>query len=495
MGSLVGEGRSNFHIVCIPYPAQGHIKPMFQLAKLLHAQGFHITFVLTKYNHRRLLRSRGPNAGDGLERFKFETIRDGLPPSDADVTQDIPTLCQAVMTNFLDPFKSLLRKLNNDSSTGSPGPVTCIISDSVMPFTLDAAREIGNVPLIWLWTASVCGFLGYSQYRPLFDKGIVPFQDSAFLTNGSLEETVDWIPESLKDIQLKYIPSFIRTTDKDDIMFNFLLHCVETTAKSSAPVIFNSFDSFEKDVLLDVSNLVSGPIYTVGPLDFMADTTLEDPATKSLGSNLWKEDSKCLRWLDSKKPNSVILVSFGSIATITNENLLEFAWGLANSNQFFLWVLRPDLVNGEKSVIPNEFLMEIKERGLITSWCDQETVLKHPSLGGYLTHCGWNSTLDTICGGVPVLCWPFFAEQQTNCWFSCGKWGIGLEIDGNVSRTEVEKQVRKLMVSDQGKGILSNAKKWKKLAEKSVENECGSSYMNFNKLVNDVLLPMKQFGK
>ncbi|CAA6675268.1 unnamed protein product [Spirodela intermedia] len=92
------------HAVCVPYPAQGHITPMMMLAKLLHSRGFHITFVNTEYNHRRLLKSRGPSALDGLPDFRFETIPDGLPPSDIDGTQDIPSLCESTMNTCLVPF-------------------------------------------------------------------------------------------------------------------------------------------------------------------------------------------------------------------------------------------------------------------------------------------------------------------------------------------------------------------------------------------------------
>lgn len=173
------EKEAKIHVVCIPYPAQGHIRPMLKLAKLLHSKGFHITFVNTEYNHRRLLRARGPNFLDAVSSFRFEAIPDGLPTSDADATQDIPTLCHAVMNYFLEPFKQLLVKLN-DPSSGSPR-VTLILSDCVMPFTLDAAQQLGGIPLVWLWTASACGFLGYSQYRPLLDKGIVPFKGTTLV--------------------------------------------------------------------------------------------------------------------------------------------------------------------------------------------------------------------------------------------------------------------------------------------------------------------------
>lgn len=162
------------HVVCIPYPAQGHIRPMLKLAKLLHSKGIHITMINTEYNHRRLLRARGLNSLNVVPSFRFEAIPDGLPSSDADATQDIPTLCHAVLNYFLEPFKKVILRLN-DSSSGSPR-VNMIISDCVMPFSLDASRELGGIPLMWLWTASASGFLGYSQYRSLIDKGIVPFK-------------------------------------------------------------------------------------------------------------------------------------------------------------------------------------------------------------------------------------------------------------------------------------------------------------------------------
>ncbi|KAK9681839.1 hypothetical protein RND81_10G031100 [Saponaria officinalis] len=498
MGSLGNTQANNFHAICVPYPAQGHIKPMFQLAKFLHAQGFHITFVHTEYNLGRLLRAKEPGSGDGLERFKYETIPDGLPPSDnADVTQDLPSLNHAIMTTFLDPFTKLLHKLiNNDSSSGSP-LTTFIISDSGMPFTIDAAREVENVPLVWLWTASACGFLGYMQFRTLLNKGIVPFQDSTFLTDGTLDKIIDCAPSSMKNIQLKYMPALVRTTDINDVMFtNCGMHSAETTAKSSAPVLFNTFDAFEHEALNDASELILGPKYTIGPLQLLLNSVPTDNSALTLGgSNLWKEDSECLRWLDSNHLKSVVYISFGSIAKMTNQNLVEFAWGVANSKQKFLWVLRPDLLNGENSVISPEFMSETEGRGMIVSWCDQETVLRHPSIGAFLTHCGWNSTVDAICGGVPVLCWPFFAEQQTNCWFSCNKWGIGMEIDSDVTRTEVEMQLRDVMEGEKGVKKRGNAVEWRRLAEEAVETTCGSSYLNFDKFIKEVVLPLKNKGK
>ncbi|KAE8645795.1 7-deoxyloganetin glucosyltransferase-like [Cucumis sativus] len=131
MGSLtkVDQGKQQPHAVLFPYPSQGHISPMLKLAKLFHHKGFHITFVNTEYNHRRLLRSRGPNSLDGLPDFHFRAIPDGLPPSDGNSTQHVPSLCYSASRNCLAPLCSLISEIN---SSGTVPPVSCIIGDGVM---------------------------------------------------------------------------------------------------------------------------------------------------------------------------------------------------------------------------------------------------------------------------------------------------------------------------------------------------------------------------
>uniref|UniRef100_A0A7C9AU88 Uncharacterized protein n=1 Tax=Opuntia streptacantha TaxID=393608 RepID=A0A7C9AU88_OPUST len=176
---------------------------------------------------------------------------------------------------------------------------------------------------------------------------------------------------------------------------------------------------------------------------------------------------------------------------MTDDQFAEFAWGLANSNHPFLWITRPDLITGDSTVLPPEFLKKTKNRGLITSWCNQEQVLAHPAIGGFLTHCGWNSTLESICNGIPMICWPFFAEQQTNCWFCCKKWGIGMEIDANVERGVVERQVRELMEGQKGKEMRKKAEEWKRYAQEAAVPPNGSSYSNLDHVITKVLLSQK----
>ncbi|GAV63592.1 UDPGT domain-containing protein [Cephalotus follicularis] len=483
MGSTILSKRP--HAVCIPFPAQGHINPMLKLAKLLHHKGFHITFVNSEFNHRRLLKSRGANSLNGLSSFRFETIPDGLPPTDVDATQDIPSLCESTRKTCLAPFRKLLSRLNDTSSSNVP-PVTCIISDGIMTFTLDAAEELG-IPEVLFWTTSACGFLAYVHVRQLIEKGYVPLKDASYLTNGYLDSVIDFLP-GMKGIRLKDMPPFIRTTDKDDLMIDFILDVTERAKRASA-IILNTFNSMEYQFLSALSSMLL-PIYSIGPLQLLLNQ-VPNTDLKQFGSNLWKEEPECLEWLGSMKPNSVVYVNFGSITVMTPYQLVEFAWGLANSKQTFLWIIRPDLVSGDSAILPPEFLTDTKDRALLASWCPQEQVLNHPAIGGFLTHSGWNSTIESICGGVPMICWPFFAEQQTNCRYCCTEWGIGMEINNDVKRDEVESLVRELMEGDKGEEMKQKAMEWKKMAEESTASPNGSSYKNLETMINQVLLSIR----
>ncbi|KAI4974100.1 hypothetical protein ZWY2020_046586 [Hordeum vulgare] len=208
------------HAVMIPYPAQGHVTPMLKLAKLLHARGFHVTFVNNEFNHRRLLRSQSADTLRALPAFRFAAIADGLPPSDREATQDIPALCYSTMTTCLPRFKELVLKLNEEAeaSGGALPPVTCVVADSVMSFGLRAARELG-LRCATLWTASACGFMGYNHYKDLLDRGIFPLKEEAQLSNGYLDMTIiDWMPGMPQDMRLRDLPTFLRATDPDDII-------------------------------------------------------------------------------------------------------------------------------------------------------------------------------------------------------------------------------------------------------------------------------------
>ncbi|XP_038985770.1 7-deoxyloganetin glucosyltransferase-like isoform X3 [Phoenix dactylifera] len=465
------------HAVCLPMATQGHINPFLKLAKILHSKGFFITFVYTEFDYARLMKAGGPDAVKGSGDFRFETIPDGLPPSDLDGNRHIPTLCDSLTKNGLVPFRDLIIRLN---STASAPPVSLVIWGGLMCFGRKAAAELG-ISDIMFWTASASGLMGLLHYPQLIGKGLAPLKDESYLTNGFLDTPVDWIP-GMRDIRLRDLPALFRTTDPDDILFNFVIRETQDAFKATA-IMINTFEDLEHEVL-DALGRMLPPIYTVGSISMLC-KQMSNNSSMSLPSNLWKEDASCIEWLDRRDPKSVVYVNFGSIINLSMERLLEFAWGLANSNHFFLWVIRSDLVSGAKAILPQDFLRETKERCLVASWCPQEEVLLHPSVGAFLTHCGWNSTLESICGGVPVLCYPAFAEQTTNCYFACKKWGIGLEIGADVKRDEVEGVIKEVMDGAKAKDMRKKAGKLKEMAERAVK-EGGTSYSNMNLLLNSL---------
>ncbi|ESW20397.1 hypothetical protein PHAVU_006G205600 [Phaseolus vulgaris] len=476
------------HAVFTPYPLQGHINPLFKLAELLHLRGFHVTFVHTDYNHKRYLKSRGPNALQGLPDFRFETIPDGLPPldadADADVSQHIPSLCDSIRKNFLQPFRDLLARLNHSATTGLNPPVTCLVSDCFVTFPIQAAQELG-LPVLLLSPLSAGAFWSFMHYRTLVERGTVPLKDESDLTNGYLDAKADCIP-GLTNFRLKDLPDFMRTTDPNDVMLNFFIEETDKIPSASA-VVFNTFDELERDAINAISSSFKLPsVYTIGPFPLLLNQTPHQHL-ESLGSSLWKENTECLDWLESKEPGSVVYVNFGSITVMSADQLLEFAWGLANSKKPFLWIIRPDLVIGGSVILSSEFVNETRDRSLIASWCPQEKVLNHPSVGGFLTHCGWNSTTESVCAGVPMLCWPFFADQPTNCRYMCHEWEIGIEVDSNAKREEVEKLVNELMAGEKGKKMRERTMELKKKAEE-VTRPGGCSYINLDKVIKEVLL-------
>ncbi|KAL8243268.1 hypothetical protein R6Q59_009526 [Mikania micrantha] len=467
------------HVVCIPVPLQGHINPMLKLAKILHSKGFLITFVNTEFNHQRLLRSQGLDTLPSLPTFRFETIPDGLPPPEnTDASQDIPPLAKSIDETCLGPFQSLVTKVNDCYA-----PVTCIVADLLMGFTLDAAEELG-IPEILLWTSGTGSLICYNQYRNLLENKLMPLKDASYLVNGYLDTIIECIP-TMSGIRLKDIPTFIRIIyPGDEYMVQFICSQVERAKRASA-IIFNTFDELDHDVLESLTSNYPR-CYGIGPLH-MLEEHVTDNSLAFIKSNLWKEEHECLKWLDSQAPLSVIYVNFGSITVMTPQQLVEFCWGLAKSEYPFLWIIRPDLVIGDSAMLPPEFVKETSERGMLVGWCPQEQVLDHPSIGGFLTHGGWNSTLESISSGVPMICWPFFADQQTNCWWCCNKWGVSMEINSNVKSDDVSNLVIELMKGEKGKEMKKNALDLKNKAQDACNSPLGSSMANLEKLVQLML--------
>ncbi|KAH7549966.1 hypothetical protein JRO89_XS13G0111600 [Xanthoceras sorbifolium] len=225
------------------------------------------------------------------------------------------------------------------------------------------------------------------------------------------------------------------------------------------------------------------------------DTLLQLEASLLALSQKWlqlppEEDHSCITWLDKQTDNSVIYVSFGSISSLDEKELAEIAWSLANSKQPFLWVVRPGSVGGSESIdvlLSDDFKGTVGERGCIVKWAPQKEVLAHRAVGGFWSHCGWNSTLESISEGGPLICRPFFADQRVNARYISREWRVGIDLENDLKRVEIERAIKMLMLGKEGQEMRQRATHLKTKAGLCIK-EGGSSFNSLNKLVELIIL-------
>jgi hypothetical protein len=210
-------------------------------------------------------------------------------------------------------------------------------------------------------------------------------------------------------------------------------------------------------------------------------------------------------WLDSKKPRSVIYACLGSLCRLVPAQLIELGLGLEASNQPFIWVIKTGdqryLEELEEWLVKERFEERIKGRGLlIKGWAPQVLILSHPAVGGFITHCGWNSTLESVCSGVPMITWPLFAEQFFNeklvvevlrIGIKVGveipvRWGDEEKVGVLVKKDGVEKAIAMLMDGgEEGEKRREKARELGEVAKKALEKG-GSSQLNMSFLIEDI---------
>ena len=264
-------------------------------------------------------------------------------------------------------------------------------------------------------------------------------------------------------------------------------------AERAHALVMNTFEDLEGPVLSQIRNHCPRT-YSIGPLHALLRSKLASETSTSHSSNSFREENRsCIPWLDRQPSKSVIYVSFGSLAIMTKEELREIWLGLVNSASRFLWVIRTDALIGtdEERQTPEELLEGIEDRGYVVGWAPQEEVLQHPAVGGFLTHSGWNSTLESIVAGVPMICWPCFADQQINSRFVSHVWKLGLDMKDTCDRVTVEKMVRELM-EERRTEFTKAADTMATSARKSV-SEGGSSCCNLSSLIEEIRLLSRKF--
>lgn len=228
------------------------------------------------------------------------------------------------------------------------------------------------------------------------------------------------------------------------------------------------------------------PLLTIGPTipSSYLDNRLKD--NNDYGLNLFHLDpSSCINWLTSKPVGSVIFVSFGSMANLNQEQMDELAWGLKATNHYFLWVVRAC----EEPKLNKKFVQDTADKGIFVNWSPQLEVLSNKAIGCFFSHSGWNSTVEALSLGVPMVVMPQWTDQTTNAKFVQDVWKVGIRVrvdeKGLVGREEIERCVREVMEGERGMEMKKNALKWRDLAKEAV-SEGGSSDKNLDEFVSNL---------
>lgn len=269
--------------------------------------------------------------------------------------------------------------------------------------------------------------------------------------------------------------SYLQDSDTSSVVHQIIFKAFDE-AKAADFVLCNTVDELEADTIAALQLLKR--FFAVGPI------FPEGFAKSAVATSLWPE-SDCSQWLASRPPRSVLYVSFGSYAHVSKRDLAEIAAGVLRSGASFIWVLRPDVVSSaEPDPLPEGFAAAAQGRGLVVPWCCQVEVLSHPAVGGFLTHCGWNSILESVWCGVPLLCFPLLTDQFTNRKLVVRDWGIGLDLGGvgRVNEEEVAERIDLLMVAEEGFRMKESIEGVRKALQNAVSSG-GSSHKNFEQFI------------
>ncbi|CAM0954873.1 unnamed protein product [Alopecurus aequalis] len=444
------------HVVAVPYPGRGHVNAMLNLCRLLAARnGVSATVVVTE-EWLGLLGGR-PSAA-GAARVRLETIPN-VVPSEHGRAADMDGFFEAVNTRMEAPFERLLDRLD---------PPTAIVADTFLPWAVCVGNRRG-VPVCILSPLNATMFSLHYHFDRLpvaAGGGASPLSDDSDGADSCLIES--YIP-GLKSIRL----TDLEPTHSNKIALNMILQPYAHVRKAQC-IIFTSFYEFESTAIDSLRRELPCPVFAVGPcIPFMA--------LQEHSANSEEEQGGYMAWLDAQPVNSVLYVSFGSFLPVSSTQVDEIAIGLAQSNVRFLWVLRDacsrvqDLICGSNCVV--------------VPWSDQLKVLCHPSVGGFFTHCGMNSTLEAVHAGVPMLTLPIAIDQPVNSRLITDVWKIGYSIkekiraDGVIRREEISKTVNRLMNCDDGEGTRMRASLLKEASHDATEVG-GSSHKDITSFIN-----------
>lgn len=429
------------HVVMLTSPGVGHVAPVAELAARLAA---HHGFTSTIVTYANLSSPTNSSALASLPPGVSTTALPEVAIDDLPADAHILTRIVIVVQRTLPHLRALLRSL-----LGSPGGVTVFLADMLCPAALAVAQELG-VPRYVFYPSSLMSLSSLLGTPELARTTTCEFRD--------LPEPVV-IPGCLPLHGADLVEPL---QDRANPVYGLLVELCLDYLRCDGFIV-HTLDAMEHDTLVALRDLsdkgVYPPAYAVGPF-------LRPYSDESA-------DHHCMRWLDGQPDGSVLYVCLGSGGTLSSTQTAELAAGLEASGQRFLWVVRlpsdkdscgtyfgcpgaggDHVADDPLSYLPEGFTERTRGVGLaVPQWAPQVEILGHRAVGGFLSHCGWNSALETVCSGVPVLAWPLFAEQRINA-VKLEHVGLALRVnareDGVVPREEVAAVARELMVGEKG---------------------------------------------
>ncbi|CAN1252985.1 UDP-glycosyltransferase 86A1 [Linum perenne] len=471
----VGRRRRKPHAIIVPYPLQGHVIPAVHLAVKLASQGFTITFINTEYIHHKAAAAAASGGGgdvfadvrkSGLD-IRYSTVSDGLPVGfDRSLNHDefMASILHVLPTHVEEVIAGIVVAGEKDGAV-----VRCLVADTFFVWPSKVAKKFGLV-YVSVWTEPALVYTLYHHVHLLRQNGHFGCQDRR-------KDAIDYIP-GVKRIEPKDTTSYLQEATETTICHQIIFAAFED-ARGADFILANTIKELELDTISGLEQ--DHKVHAVGPI-FPPGFT-----TSPVSTSLWAE-SDCTQWLNSRTPGSVLYVSFGSYAHVAKHDLVEIARGLALSQVSFLWVLRDDIVSSDDpDPLPVGFREEVSDRGMIVGWCSQKEVLAHVAIGGFLTHCGWNSIHESMWCGVPMLCFPLFVDQFTNRKLVVDDWRVGINLVDQmvVTNEEVSRNVSRLMGGKSREEFKERIDEMKKIMVGALEPS-GSSEQNFGQFVREL---------
>ncbi|GAY55402.1 hypothetical protein CUMW_164020 [Citrus unshiu] len=475
---------SQVHFLLLPYLAPGHLIPMFDIARLLAQHGAIVTIVTTPVNAARFKTVIARAIKSGLQirliEIQFPWQEAGIPEG----CENCDLLPTTDFARFMKSLHMLQQPFENLFKEKTLKPC-CIISDMCFPWTVDTAAKF-NVPRII--------FHGFSCFCLFCHHLLGVSKVHENVTSDSEYFNIPGLPDHIEFTKVQLLISK-RDDDRKELREQIL-----AADKKTYGAIINTFEELESPFIENYKKAKQGKVWCIGP----ASLCNKEPIDKAeRGKTASIDVPECLTWLDSQQPSSVVYVCLGSICNLPSSQLIELGLGLEASNKPFVWVIRggSKLEALEKWLVQENFEERIKGRGLlIRGWAPQVLILSHPAVGGFLTHCGWNSSLEGISAGVQMLTWPLFADQFCNEKLIVNVLrigvSVGVEVPMNfgeeekigvlVNKENVKTAINILMDDGEERNARRSAREFGELAKRAID-EGGSSYNNVELFMQDIM--------